>query len=584
MKYDMRAFEKSVAYYRKLLRKYKTILVVFDIRNTDAFYSMAPLSRAVHENGGDLAAMGINKKSDSLNVLQDAWSLYETYRAGKKTAATRALGDFIAATKIKDFDKIWQRPECILTAGTLRFEGTLEAAFQPKWHREYRTALLRKTAKIIFTQLYNLKKKERVSVGFELILKKKDMLKPLEDYLDSYAISRAMMLEAGRYGEVTMSASTPRMSMLEPMNALSDLRTTLLGCELSKTINEPIFRKFRTLSRFLKTARLSVADAAFFVTGRGYGGKHLFGDAIGYPDPDRRTRWQSPGMFIYKLDYYPQTALDRRKPQSRVGFTDTLPIDLFIKTCNIDWFAMKRRDDILRRIVDSSDKVVVRSNVKERYMTNFEVGLVKPDGTRRWPRGSDIDIREKINRDYLKKTGIVAGVMANIPGGEMFVTPEYLTGTVAGDVVVSIDQSYPLSCKEPLVISSTKAGYRVVTGPKKIRAKLAEKKREAYQKILLSEKNRAMPRSIIRMKKENFNRIGEFAINTNPKATLSGYLIVDEKIANMIHVALGSGFEPDRATEYHTDIVIDARRQKLDIYGVSGSRTRWILKKGRFCV
>ena len=63
------------------------------------------------------------------------------------------------------------------------------------------------------------------------------------------------------------------------------------------------------------------------------------------------------------------------------------------------------------------------------------------------------------------------------------------------------------------------------------------------------------------------------------KARLCNYLIVNEKIANMIHIALGSGFEPDRATVYHTDIVIDAPRQKLNITAVSGHR-RWEIMKG----
>ena len=85
------------------------------------------------------------------------------------------------------------------------------------------------------------------------------------------------------------------------------------------------------------------------------------------------------------------------------------------------------------------------------------------------------------------------------------------------------------------------------------------------------------------MRKSNFNKIGEFAINTNPKAKLCDYLIVNEKIARMIHIALGSGFEPDRATDYHTDIVIDSPRQKLDIYGIDNDgNEHWIIKKGEF--
>jgi hypothetical protein len=49
----------------------------------------------------------------------------------------------------------------------------------------------------------------------------------------------------------------------------------------------------------------------------------------------------------------------------------------------------------------------------------------------------------------------------------------------------------------------------------------------------------------------------------------------------MIHIALGSGFEDDRATLYHYDIVINAKEQKLDIYGIKGKTKYWLMKKGK---
>ena len=51
----------------------------------------------------------------------------------------------------------------------------------------------------------------------------------------------------------------------------------------------------------------------------------------------------------------------------------------------------------------------------------------------------------------------------------------------------------------------------------------------------------------------------------------------------MIHIAMGSGFEPDRATDYHTDVVINSPRQKLDVYGIDeNGNEHWIIKKGEF--
>ena len=289
--------------------------------------------------------------------------------------------------------------------------------------------------------------------------------------------------------------------------------------------------------------------------------------------------------MVYKLDFYPQTALDDRDPIARVGFTETLPIDIFIETCDIDWKKMRERNRKIKEIEDRCKIIKVIGEEINGLKTDFEVGLIRKDGTHRWVRTSDTDIRAKINSEYLKMTGIKGGNMANLPGGEAFVTPEYVKGKVVGDVVISIDQSYRLSEKEPFVIEADGYGYKVISGPKEIVKKFEEKKKEAWEGIMNQEKHKSLPQDLIDMKKRNFNMINEFAINTNPSAKLCDYLIVNEKIARMIHVAMGSGFEPDRATDYHTDVVINSPRQKLDVYGIDeNGNEHWIIKKGEFVV
>ena len=173
--------------------------------------------------------------------------------------------------------------------------------------------------------------------------------------------------------------------------------------------------------------------------------------------------------------------------------------------------------------------------------------------------------------------------MGNIPGGEAFTTPEYMKGIFVGDVVVHVDQSYGLDEKNPLVVECYGDNYKIIDGPKDIMDKINQRKNEAMKLLLEAEKHKSLPKEIIDMKKKNFERVGEFAINTNPKARLCEYLIINEKIAKMMHIALGSGFEPDRSTEYHMDIVFNAPRQKLDVYGVDKEGNKhWILKDGNF--
>lgn len=588
MKYDEKEFWNAVKEYKKDIDgvKGKSFLIVFDINNEKAFYSLAPLSRAIHERGADVSVTGIDKKSPALDALNEVYETYQMHKEGKKNDKTKALMEFIKEVDKKmkgDFEKLFEKPDFVIEAKKHGFENSFTLPFKTEWFVEHRKKDLLETCKIIWREVYNLKKKEKVNIGFTLIPTDDMLGHPLWHYLDSYAISRNMMLAINDGRKLGMGSYSIRDSMLAKSERISELKTTLLGCELCKDAKEEIFKKFKKISKLLNLKRFESANASFFISGKGYGGKHLFGEVIGYPSLNGKTRWQSPGQFIYKLDFYPQTQFDDRDPFARIAFTETLPIDIFIETSKIDWLAMHKRDMKIKGIVDKCDIIKVIGEKIDGYKTDLEIGMVKPNGERRTVKTSDTDVREIINSEYLKRTGIKAGTMANIPGGEAFMTPETVKGKFIGDVVISIDQSYLLSDKDPLVVETYGKGYKIISGPKDIIKKFDKKKKEAWQNILNQEKHGSLPKETIELKKRNFNNVGEFAINTNPNAKLCDYLIVNEKIARMIHIALGSGFEPDTATEYHTDIVINAPRQKLNIYGIDKKgNEHWILKKGNF--
>lgn len=591
MKYNEKAFNSAVKDYKSQIKnaKGRNFFVIFNIRNKDAFCSIAPLSMALHELGADVSCAGINKKSEALDSLKGIWGVFEEYEKGTSNEETTALNDFISEVDKRSkgkFKKIFKKPDIILEAGKDNFEGSLELPFHAEWFKEYRMKELIKTSEVLWRDVYALKKGERVGIGFALIPAQNLLGHPLEDYLDSYSIIWAMAQTALKAAEPAMNAYTFRSSMLEKSERVSELRSTLLGCELCREADEEPFIKYKKLSKLLKLHRIKPVDLSFSISGKGYPGKHIFGEVIGYPSLNGKTRWQSPGQMVYKLDFYPQTKYDDRDPIARVAFTETIPIDIFIETNLVDWNDIRSRNQKIKEIMDKCDVIYVESNVdrsKENYATKLEVGLVKKDGSRRWVRRSDTDVREKINKEYLKMTGIKAGCMGNIPGGEAFTTPEYIKGIFVGDVVVHVDQSYHLDEKNPLVVECYGDNYRIISGPEGIIAKISKRKKDAMKLLIEAEKNMAMPRDIIELKKKNFERVGEFAINTNPKARLCEYLIVNEKIAKMMHIALGSGFEPDRSTEYHMDIVFNAPRQKLDVYGRDKDRGKhWILKSGNF--
>ena len=594
MKYSTKKFDSDVKYYEDSLKdklEKKLLFVVCDLTNKKAFFSIAPLSRAVHNLDGEIHVLVKHKESENFLVLKRVWHIYDDMVKGLKTKKTKALKEFIGEvdtrTKTKIFKNIFKKPELLLYSNDRGFTGTVDLDYKDTWYKRYKWNELIATANTLLKKGYDIKKNERIGISFETIPKKEDLDLPLEDYLDSYSIAMAMALEAKRLkANVGLGASTNKFSVLANSVRTVDLMSTLVGCELDKDVDEDVFKKFKVLSLVIGSEKIELNDAGFGIHGKGYTGKLFFGENIGYPTLNKKSRWSSPGQMMLKDRYEAQTKYETRDPIMRYAMTETLPIDIFIETCNVDYEKIRKRSKKIKTILDKCDKIRVIGEEKNGLKTDFTVYLVSEDKKiRRYFIASDSDVTSKIDQEYYKATGIKAGLYANFPSGEAFVTPEKVEGLIVGDVVISIDQSYRLDPKKPLVIKVEDNKYKVVDGPKKIVEKMQKEKKEVMEKIRNIEKKKALPVSMTKMYRKCFNYIGEFAVNLNPKAKLCDYLIVNEKIAKMIHVAMGMGFDTDRKTMYHWDMVINSPRQKMDVYGVdSKHKNHWVIKKGKFVV
>ncbi len=591
MKYNRREFNRAVAYYRaalkKLLKKGNTCLIEFPLGNEQAFYSIAPLSRAVHELNAEMNLFVIDGKSETLNALKRTWGAY----AGKNGKKKAALMDFIKAVnkkaKNRAFERIFRPPELIISASKRSFLAAGTALeFKTKWFRKRHWGKLLATCRRILIQGYNLRKRERFSVSFELIPRRKDLQLPLDDYLDNFSIAYAMALSAKKLcKQVSLGSSTTKMSQLKPMERIADLSSTLVGCEYEKGIKEPWFREFKKVSKLLHFERLRLSDAAFGIHGKGYGGKHFFGLNIGYPTPNRKSRWQSPGQMFLKPFWLVQTRIDKREPKTRYAITGTLPLENFIRTCYIDYFKLRQRDDTIRAILKQGKTLFIRGRKLKQGRTELEVDLTRILKRKSPVLASDIEVNPSTEPEAGKVFKLKNGRYGNFPGGEVFWTPYDLNGTFIGDVVINIDQSYVIGNKKPLIVKIKHGHYKVLSGPKKIIKALNKRKSESWKLIKMYEENRVLPKSMIKSYKKNFDMVGEIAINTNPRARLSRYLIETEKLARMMHIALGSGYEPQRETTYHCDIVLNCPRQKVDIWVVTPTKeTLWIMRKGKLVV
>ena len=170
MKYSEKEFNSAVEDYKSKVKsaKGKDFFILFDITHKDAFYSIAPLSRALHELGSDVCCLGMYKNSDSYNAIGEIWIVYQELKSGLDNEQTRALKDFIDEVDKKakgEFEKIFAGPDFFLEARKGGFSGSMDLPFRTEWFNDYRMEELMETSEILWRDVYALKKGERVGIG-----------------------------------------------------------------------------------------------------------------------------------------------------------------------------------------------------------------------------------------------------------------------------------------------------------------------------------------------------------------------------------------------------------------------------------
>ncbi|MEM0372646.1 MAG: aminopeptidase [archaeon] len=145
--------------------------------------------------------------------------------------------------------------------------------------------------------------------------------------------------------------------------------------------------------------------------------------------------------------------------------------------------------------------------------------------------GCDFSFENKGERVVDDDTGIFArkGAYGNLPAGEVFVAP--LEKTCSGTIVIDSMESM---CKPKTKLFVVKGTVREIEGD------------DAFKKKV--------------WKTKKARGIAEFGIGTNPKATVTGNTLEDEKVRGTCHIALGSNFDfgGKLRSEVHWDAVIFA--------------------------
>ena len=176
------------------------------------------------------------------------------------------------------------------------------------------------------------------------------------------------------------------------------------------------------------------------------------------------------------------------------------------------------------------------------------------------PRGTDIRVRLSPELRWLKTSGIITREKwGNLPGGEIFTSPERVDGIFVVDGVVGdyLCEKYGDLRDTPLRIVIENS--RIVSC-------------ECENTKLLEEFNRYCSTD------ENSNRVGEFAIGTNTALSgVIGHILQDEKLPG-VHIAFGHPYSEHTGAAWKSTTHIDVVGRDFDIF-IEG---RQIMRLGSF--
>jgi leucyl aminopeptidase (aminopeptidase T) len=163
---------------------------------------------------------------------------------------------------------------------------------------------------------------------------------------------------------------------------------------------------------------------------------------------------------------------------------------------------------------------------------------------------------------WLKTSGIISrDKWGNLPGGEIFTSPEEVNGVYVVDGVVGdyLCDKYGDLEHQPLTIHVRNNRITEVFSENKV----LEQDFWSYTHT-----------------DENSDRVGEFAIGTNIELTdVIGQILQDEKFPG-IHIAFGNPYGEHTGAKWHSGTHIDVVGRKFDIW-VDG---RQIMEKGHFLI
>ena len=249
-------------------------------------------------------------------------------------------------------------------------------------------------------------------------------------------------------------------------------------------------------------------------------------DAVLMVMPERENNGQEPPKevaaamvkcdvaFLITTKSLSHTQARKKASQAgaRIASMPGITLDMMARTIDVDYKKMKQVGKRLCDILNNASEVLIKTERGTSLVFSIKGRRAEPD------------------------TGIInnAGGFTNLPAGEVYLAP--VEGTAQGRLVVDGSIGDTGILKKPMVIAISR-GYAVgMQGGREAKNLWA----------------------MLSIHGKNAFSVAEFGIGINPRATITGNILEDEKALTTIHIAFGdnSGFGGRVSVPSHQDGIV----------------------------
>ncbi|MBN1389947.1 MAG: peptidase M17 [Candidatus Thermoplasmatota archaeon] len=243
---------------------------------------------------------------------------------------------------------------------------------------------------------------------------------------------------------------------------------------------------------------------------------------------------------------------------SRSFWSPSVTRDIFERTVPIDYERLRKDCARVKEVLDLGDTV----HIEAPSGTSLSIGI-----RGRAARSDDGNFSEP-------------GSGGNLPAGETFISPELgassgkmvFDGSIASDRGIIIIDS-PITCT---VNAGMVTDIRGGSEAKELRDTL----RRAREKTSEFVEQGRLPGEELEHYMANTANLGELGIGLNPKASIIGNMLEDEKVYGTCHIAIGANYDNDARALIHLDGLI--RSPTIRVSGPGLDRT--IMKDGELLI